>query len=125
MKIPNTEITLEELLDQMPIRVQYVDKDGFLRYLNKADAVYPANGKREVGVNIRDCHAHPESRQMVERIFADFRQGRREPHHYITPAGNLSVKVPLFDDQGKFMGVLSYSHPVGFPKESRTFPKIG
>lgn len=121
MKISNANITLEELLDQLPMRLQYVDKDGFLRYLNKADALHPANGKREVGVNIKDCHAHPESLEMIERIFEDFRHGRKEPHFYVTPAGNKSMKVPIFDEQGEFMGILSFSHPVGIPKESRTF----
>jgi DUF438 domain-containing protein len=120
MKIPNTDMTIEDLLDQLPIRIQYVDKDGFLRYLNKADAAHPAKGKREVGVNIRDCHARPESLRMIERIFEDFRQGRREPHYYITPTGNKSVKVPIFNDQGEFVGVLSYSHPTGVPTPSRT-----
>jgi DUF438 domain-containing protein len=121
MKIPNTNITLEGLLDQLPIRIQYVDKDGFLRYLNKTDASYPANGKREVGVNIRDCHARPESVEMIERIFEDFRQGRREPHYYVSSAGKKSIKVPIFDEQGEFIGILSFSHPVSVPSTSRTF----
>ena len=43
MTIPNTNITLEELLDRIPLAVQYVDKDGFLRYLNKTAAARPAN----------------------------------------------------------------------------------
>ncbi len=121
MKIPNTDVTLAELLDQLPIRLQYVDKDGFLRYLNKADALHPAKGKREVGVNIRDCHARPESIEMIERIFEDFRQGRKEPHFYVTPTGNKSIKVPVFDERGEFIGVLSFSHPVGVPPDGRTF----
>ena len=121
MKIPDTDITLEDLLDQLPIRIQYVDKDGFLRYLNKADASHPANGKREVGVNIRDCHAHPESLEMIERIFEDFRQGRKEPHFYVSSAGNKSIKVPIFNEHGEFTGVLSFSHPVGTPTNVRTF----
>ncbi len=121
MNIPDTDVTLEGLLDQLPIRIQYVDKDGFLRYLNKADASHPAKGKREVGINIRDCHARPESVEMIERILADFRQGRKEPHFYVSPAGNKSVKVPIFDEQGEFIGILSFSHPVGVPTPDRTF----
>jgi DUF438 domain-containing protein len=121
MTIPNTSITLEEILDRIPLAVQYVDKDGFLWYLNKAAAARPANGKREVGVNIRDCHAHPESLEMIERIFEDFRQGRKEPHYYITSTGKKSLKVPIFDAEGNFSGVLAYSHPIGLPKPDRTF----
>jgi DUF438 domain-containing protein len=121
MKIPKTDITLEGLLDQIPLRIQYVDKDGFLRYLNKADAAHPANGKREVGVNIRKCHARTESIEMIERIFNDFRQGRKGPHFYVSPEGRKSVKVPIFNDQGEFIGILSFSHPVGIPASNRTF----
>ena len=121
MTIPNTNITLEELLDQIPLDVQFVDKDGFLRYLNKVAAERPANGKREVGVNIRDCHAKPESLQMIDRILEDFRQGRKEPHYYVSQTGRKSLKVPIFDAEGNFIGVLAYSHPVGLPKPDRTF----
>ncbi len=121
MTIPNTNMTLEDLLDQIPMEVQYVDRDGFLRYLNKAAAARPANAKREVGVNIQNCHAKPESLEMVDRIFEDFRKGRKEPHFYITKTGNKSMKVPIFDAAGHFMGVLAYSHPVGLPKPERTF----
>ena len=121
MTIPNTNITLEELLDQIPMTVQYVDKDGFLRYLNKAAAARPANGKREVGVSIQDCHAYPESLERIERMFEDFKKGRKEPHFYITKTGKLSMKVPIFDAAGNFIGVLAYSHPIGLPKPERTF----
>lgn len=68
MKIPNTNISLDELLDQIPMNIQYVDKGGVLRYLNKAAASRPVNANREVGVSIQNCHARPESLEMIERI---------------------------------------------------------
>ena len=58
---------------------------------------------------------------MIERIFEDFRQGRKEPHFYVSKKGNKAMKVPIFDKEGNFIGVLSYSHPVGFPETERTF----
>ena len=73
MKIPDTNCTLEEVLDQIPMNLQFVDKDGFLRYLNKAAAMRPAKGKREVGVHIRDCHARSESLEKIGHILNDFR----------------------------------------------------
>ena len=121
MKIPNTNITLEEVLDQMPMNLQFVDKDGFLRYLNKAAALRPAKGKREVGVNIQNCHARPESLEKMGRILDDFRNGQKDPHYYIDKEGNKSIMVPIFNSEGKFMGILSYSHPVGYPRPDRTF----
>jgi uncharacterized protein len=121
MIISDTNITLEEILDQIPLDVQFVDKDGFLRYMNKVAAARPANGKRLIGVNIRDCHAKPESLQMIDRILKDFRQGRKEPHYYVSQTGKMSLKVPIFDAEGNFIGILAYSYPVGLPKPDRTF----
>ncbi|MFC2122620.1 PAS domain-containing protein [Bacteroidota bacterium] len=122
MKIPDMDITLEELLDQMPIGVTYVDKDGFLRYQNRVAASRPSRVKREVGVNIKDCHGRPESLEAIERIFDDFRQGRKEPHFYMSPTtGNKVVMVPVFDADEYFAGILSYGHSVGLPPTNRTF----
>lgn len=121
MQIANTAVTLEEILDQMPMNVQFVDKEGYVRYLNKAAALRPAKGKREVGVNIRNCHARPESLEKIKRILADFKGGRKEPHYYINKEGHKSIMVPIFNPQDEFMGTLSYSHPIGYPAPERTF----
>ena len=98
MKIPDTDITLEEVLDQIPMNLQFVDKDGFLRYLNQAAAIRPAKGKREVGVNIRDCHARPESLETIGHILNDFRNGQKDPHYYI----NDSVYLVRFHEKVTF-----------------------
>ncbi|NNG07518.1 MAG: hypothetical protein HKM90_07265 [Desulfobacteraceae bacterium] len=121
MNIPNTNITLEEVLDQMPLNIQFVDNNGFVRYLNKAAAARPAKGKREVGVNIQNCHARPESLETIGRILKDFRSGRKEPHYYINKEGNKSIMVPIFNAEDEFIGTLTYSHPVGYPEPERTF----
>ena len=121
MKIPNTDITLEDLLDHLPINIQFVDKDGFVRYLNKTAAARPAKGKREVGVNIQNCHARPESLEKIGRILNDFKGGRKEPHYYMNKEGNKSIIVPIFNDKDEFIGTLSYSHPIGYPEPERTF----
>jgi DUF438 domain-containing protein len=121
MTIPGTEITLEGLIDHMDMDVQFVDKDGFLRYMNRTAAAKPANVKREIGVNIRDCHAMAESLKMVEKIFEDFKKGRREPHYYVTKTGRMALKVPVWDAEGTFIGVLAYSYPAGMPQPERTF----
>lgn len=121
MLIPNTGIPLEELLDLIPLAIQYVDKDGFLRYLNKTAAARPAKIKREVGIDIRNCHEHPESLEKIERIFEDFRQGRKEPHYYVTSGIRKTIMVPVFDEVDNFLGVLSCIHPLGLQEPDRTF----
>ena len=121
MIIPNTNIMLEELLDCMPLSVQYVDKNGFLRYLNETASKRPANCKREVGVNIQDCHAKPESHEMIERIFKDLRARTQRTTLLRLSATRKTVMVPIFDAENNFLGVLSYSHPVSLPEPDRTF----
>lgn len=121
MMIPNRMIPLEELLDRIPLAVQYVDKDGFLQYQNKTAAARPAKIKREVGINIRNCHTKPESVAAIERIFEDFRQGRKEPHHYVTEGIRKTILVPVFDRDDHFIGVLSCIHPLGLQEPERTF----
>ena len=121
MITPNTGVPLGELLDQMPLAVQYVDKDGILRYMNKTASARPAKVKREVGIDIRNCHGHPKSLEEIERIFEDFRQGRKEPHYYVTSGIRKTTMVPVFDEEDHFMGVIAYSHPVGLPEPDRTF----
>lgn len=121
MKIPNTDFTLEELLDQLPIGLHYVDKEGFLRYQSKVAAAPKAKVKREVGANIEDCHFQVESLAAISRIMKDFNEGHKEPHYYLTPTGEKAEKVPLFDEEGKFCGILSYSYPVGVPMVKRSF----
>jgi DUF438 domain-containing protein len=120
MKIPNTDLTLEELLAKLPITIHYVDNEGFLRYHNKI-AASPAGSMRKIGVNIKDCHAHPESLVEIERIYQDFRNGRKEPHYYVNLAGEKVTKVPIFNAEGKLLGILSFSHPAGPPPVERTF----
>jgi len=68
MTIPDTDISLEVLLDRMPPDVQFVDADGFLRYMNKIAAARPANVKRMIGVNVRDCHAGPEFQPLDQAM---------------------------------------------------------
>jgi len=120
MKIPNTDFTLEEVLEQMPLNLQFVDKDGIVRYLNKAAAMRPAKVKREVGVDIKNCHARAESLEKIGRILDDFRNGRKEPHYYINKEGNKSIMAPIFADD-RFAGVLTYSHPIDRPSPESTF----
>lgn len=52
-----------------------------MSYLNKVAAAQPAKGKREVGVNIQNCHARPESPEAIRRILKDFRSVLKDPHY--------------------------------------------
>lgn len=121
MTDPNIE--LENLLDRIPLSFTYADAEGVIRYRNRAAAQRPSARPRDIGVNIRDCHARPESLKMIDRIYSDFKQGRKTPHHYVsarTGVKELVTLVPIFKD-GQFSGCLSFVHPLELKGESRTF----
>jgi len=116
-------IGLEDLLDQIPLSLTYADAEGVIRYRNRAAAQRPSTRPREIGLNIRDCHARPESLKMIDEIYADFNRGRKTPHHYVsarTGVKELVTLVPIFKD-GRFSGCLSFVHPLELKGESRTF----
>jgi DUF438 domain-containing protein len=121
MNIPDTNVSIEFLLDRLPIGVHFVDKDGYLRYQNKVVAARSPNGESELGVNIWNCHKKAESIKSINLLFGDFRKGRKEPHYRVTSEGRKSVKVPIFDTNDEFIGVLSFDHPVGVPEILKTY----
>ena len=65
-------IELERLLDEIHVALTYVDRHGNILYRNRADAERPSPGARDVGVNIKDCHAFPKSMSKIKQIFHDF-----------------------------------------------------
>jgi len=118
-----TNLELEELLDQIPVGLTYADADGVIRYRNRAAAQRPSPRPRDIGVNIRDCHAQPKSLKKIDEIYADFNRGRQTPHHYVsarTGIKELVTLIPIFTD-AQFRGCLSVVHPLELKGESRTF----
>jgi hypothetical protein len=71
------------MLDQIDVALTFVSSGGVILYRNQAAARRPSPAPRDVGVNIDTCHEKSESLADIDRIFADFRNGRREPLFYI------------------------------------------
>lgn len=114
---------LELLLNETPLAMTYVDAQGILRYQNRKAQMRPSNRPREIGLDIRDCHELPESRKNIAKIFAEFRNGRKNPHHYISRRMGIQEMVyiiPNFKGE-EFVGCLAVIHPLEVKGESRTF----
>lgn len=113
---------LEMILDAMPVGVTYVDSEGNILYCNRKAVERPSPVPRVVGRNIKDCHK-PLSNRNVQRIFNDFKNGRREPHHYIshlTGEKELVTHVPIFEGDD-FVGNLGIVHTLEVKGPERTF----
>lgn len=112
----------ESILGHMKIAVTCVDADGNILYANTAATKRPSKAPREVGVNIRECHKDA-SNEKIAVIFDDFRNGRREPHHYvstITGQRDLVTMIPMFE-AGEFSGCVSHVHPLELEGTERSF----
>ena len=112
----------ESILDHLKIAVTCVDADGKILYANTVATKRPAKAPREVGVNIRECHKDASNEKIAD-IFKDFRNGRREPHHYvstITGRRDLVTMIPMFE-AGEFSGCVSHVHPLELEGAERTF----
>jgi DUF438 domain-containing protein len=118
-----SQVDLKKLLDEIPIALTYVDSGGTILYRNRAAAERPSPRPRDVGTNIQDCHARPESAKGIERIFNDFINGRKKPHHYVSDRlgfKELVMLIPIFKEN-RFEGCLSVIHPLEIKGETRTF----
>jgi PAS domain S-box-containing protein len=116
------EAFLENILEHMKVAVTYVDADGQILYANTAARKRPSKTPREVGVNMRECHKEASNEKIVE-IFRDFRNGRSEPHHYISTirgGRDLITMIPMFE-AGVFSGCVSQAHPLTLEGPERSF----
>jgi PAS domain S-box-containing protein len=112
----------ENILDHMKVAVTYVDAEGNILYANAAARKRPSKTPRDVGVNMRECHKDTSNEKIVE-IFRDFRNGRSEPHHYVSTLGgerNLVTMIPMFE-AGVFSGCVSQVHPSTLEGPERSF----
>jgi len=124
MDQPHTEkpALLESILDHMKVAVTCVDADGKILYANAAARKRPTETPRTVGGNIQDCHKD-ETNEKIKMIFSDFKNGRSEPHHYISAAGGrreLVTMIPMFE-AGTFSGCVSHIYPLKFEGPERSF----
>ena len=113
---------LESILDHMNVAVTYTNSEGIILYCNPIAVQRPTKTPRKVGMNIRDCHKE-ETDKKVSRIFGDFVNGRREPHHYIsklTGKKELVTLIPFFEED-VFVGCMSQIHLLEVEGEKRSF----
>ena len=102
--------------------ITYVDAEGNILYAKAAARKRPSKTPRDVGVNMRECHKDTSNEKIVE-IFRDFRNGRSEPHHYVSTIGGgrvLVTMIPMFE-AGEFSGCVSQVQPLTLESPERSF----
>ena len=113
---------LGHLLKNMRVGITYTDPQGTVLYANPAAVQRPTKTPRKVGTSLRDCHKETTNRKL-ERMFEEFRNGRREPHHYVTTMTGKREQVtiiPIFEGD-EFIGCMSQIAPLEIEGPERTF----
>ncbi len=113
---------LETILEQLRVAGTYVDRDGNIVYANKCALERPSDFPREAGTNIRGCHKE-ETNRTIARMFAEFKEGRREPHHYVgqrVGTKEMVMIIPVFEGD-EFVGCFSQIHPLEVEGPGRSF----
>lgn len=113
---------LEQMLDTIPAALTYVDSEGKVLYFNRVAGERPSSLKRTVGMSFWDCHSE-KSKKSLQRIFDDFKKGRREPHYYVGhPAGGreLATIIPVFEGD-RFVGCIGMGHTLEYRGPEKTW----
>ncbi|MBK8481548.1 MAG: DUF438 domain-containing protein [Proteobacteria bacterium] len=97
------------LLNTLPLELSFVDHEDTVRYFSHelAPKIFPRT-RGAIGTKVQDCHpAH--SVDLVERILADFKAGRREVAAFWIDLNGRKIHIrywPVRDPQGRYLGCL-------------------
>lgn len=100
---------LAALLNTLPLELSFVDHEDTVRYFSHelAPKIFPRT-RGAIGTKVQNCHpAH--SVELVERILADFKAGRREVAAFWIDMGGRKIHIrywPVRSAEGRYLGCL-------------------
>lgn len=102
---------LDKILNALPLELSFVDADNVVKYYNQGTgAKAMPRTKNAIGRDVMNCHP-PKSLPIVEKLFADLREGRKDSESLWFHVRGQFVHVTyaaVRDDDGTYMGVLEY-----------------
>jgi DUF438 domain-containing protein len=114
IRLPSGSFTpaqLQAVLNTIPFDITFVDADDTVRYFSEGRERIFARTRAIVGRQVQYCHP-PKSVDMVQKILADFREGRETHAQFWIEMGGKFLCIEYFalhDDGGKFLGTLEVS----------------
>ena len=96
-----------ELLDQLPVAVTVLDREGIIKYYNEHAPQVVDRKPEYLGRDIREFH-QPASNAKMERIFAAYAQGGREEYCWRLKRGDkeFMVRVRPWLVDGQWAGLV-------------------
>lgn len=105
---------LDVLLNNLPIDITFVDKDGVVRYFSQAKDRIFTRTKAAIGRKVQNCHP-PSSMHIVEKILEDFKSGRKDKEEFWLQMGDKYVYIrylALRDENGEYLGTLEVTQDI-------------
>jgi len=107
------------LLNTLPVDITFVDRDDTVRYFSESKDRIFSRTKSVIGRRVQNCHP-PQSVDVVEKILASFKEGKRDAcDFWITLRGKL-VYIRYFavrDRQRQYLGTLEVTQDITDIKE--------
>jgi DUF438 domain-containing protein len=102
---------LQAMLNAIPFDVTFVDAADTVRYFSEGRERIFARTRAIIGRKVQYCHP-PKSVDIVQKILADFREGRETHAQFWIEMGGRFLCIEYFalhDDDGVFLGTLEVS----------------
>lgn len=103
----NKEI-LDPLLETLPVKIIFVDKDDIVRYFNKSRSTIFPSPPSAIGGKVQDCHPK-KSLHKVNKILGDFKNNSRDSVESWIDLDNRKICIRYFavrDKNENYLGCL-------------------
>jgi DUF438 domain-containing protein len=117
IQLPTGSLTLEQLLGifaTLPVDVTFVDAEDRVAFFSEGPDRIFARSRAIIGRKVQYCHP-PRSVDVVERILADFREGRQNVAEFWIHFHDRFVHIRYFavrGAEGRYLGTLEVTQDV-------------
>lgn len=114
-------VSIEELkaiFEALPVDVTFIDRDDRVRFFSPGERIF-ARTPSVLGRPVQLCHP-PKSVHIVNKILKAFKEGRKKEATFWLRLGPKYVYikyVPLFDEEGNYLGTLEVTMDIAPYKE--------
>lgn len=102
-----SQAVLKAVLDQLPVRVTFIDADNIIQVRNELTRTPERDPDKLVGKLMFDCHT-PESIPSARNLVEDLRTGRKPSYSMLVKQGDKYWQehfTAVRDKRGKYLGV--------------------
>jgi DUF438 domain-containing protein len=105
---------LIHMLNTLPFDITFVDKSDVVKYFSEStERIFPRT-KAVIGRNVSNCHP-PASVNVVEKIVADFKSGKKDHEDFWIKMGEKYILIRYFavrNEKGEYMGVVEVTQNI-------------